>query len=58
MKQPYSAPKLTVVTFRVEQGFVGSMQESQRLLDFDFYVFNDESDYNQAASYHETDWTW
>ena len=56
MKQPYTAPTLTVVTFKVEHGFDTSLTGSP--LEFDMYSLNDEGDLNQAASYSESTWTW
>lgn len=56
MKQPYTAPKLTVVSFKVERGFEGSLDGAP--LKFDFVLFDDDEDLNQAAGYSESNWTW
>ena len=56
MKQPYTAPTLTVVTFKVEQGFTGSLEGSP--LTFDMFTYDNDEDLNQAASYSESHWSW
>ncbi len=53
-KQEYIAPELTVVTFKVEQGFQASGQSLMQQLDlFNFNVLS-EDDYN---SYGHENWT-
>lgn len=59
MKQFYTAPELVVVSFKVENGFVGSGAVGSPLnLDFDFQLFDESEDKNQAASYTESNWDW
>ena len=57
MKSTYIPPQLTVVEFRVENGFIGSGGP----LDIVFYttIFdNTKDDNNIASSYTTEDWNW
>ena len=49
-------PSLTVVTFKVEKGFIDSSVQSLAI--FSIFTYNDETDLNQAASYSENNWEW
>ena len=57
IKKQYIAPELTVVTFKVEQGFTASSPtgfESTSLIDF--FTLTQEADYNDQAqeNWHES----
>ena len=56
-KQVYQSPVLTVVTFRVESGFVESGGTPSQM---DFMLFEDsyEGDHSQASSFGEQNWSW
>lgn len=56
MKEKYAPPSLTVVTFKVEKGFIDSSVQSLAI--FSIFTYNDETDLNQAASYSENNWQW
>ena len=56
MKEKYTPPSLTVVTFKVEKGFIDSSVQSLAI--FSILTYNDETDLNQAASYSENNWQW
>lgn len=57
MKEKYTPPSLTVVTFKVEKGFIDSSVQSLAIFSI-FTYNNDETDLNQAASYSENNWEW
>lgn len=57
MKEKYAPPSLTVVTFKVEKGFIDSSVQSLAIFSI-FTYNNDETDLNQAASYSENNWEW
>ena len=57
MKEKYAPPSLTVVTFKVEKGFIDSSVQSLAIFSI-FTYNNDETDLNQAASYSENNWVW
>lgn len=57
MKEKYAPPSLTVVTFKVEKGFIDSSVQSLAIFSI-FTYNNDETDLNQAASYSENNWQW
>ncbi len=57
MKEKYAPPSLTVVTFKVEKGFIDSSVQSFAIFSIITYN-NDETDLNQAASYSENNWVW
>ena len=56
MKQEYIAPKLTVVTFKVERGFDASAFST--LFVCGLLTSETDENLNQAASYEESTWTW
>ena len=57
MKVKYTPPTLTIVTFQVEKGFLGSSPDPVSC--FELFL-NDEGtdDLNQAASYESHYWEW
>ena len=57
MKAKYTPPTLTIVTFKVENGFLGSSPDPVSC--FELFL-NDEGtgDLNQAASFEPYDWDW
>ena len=60
MKKKYISPELKVVTFVVEQGFLGTGTSGSPVnMDFEMLYMGNECSDNHAASYtSETDWNW
>lgn len=59
IKQPYYAPKLSVVTFRVEYGFLGSQEYSMPTnVDFEVFESIDDANYNSASTFENQTWSW
>ena len=57
MKAKYTSPTLTIVTFQVENGFLGSSPDP--VFNFDLFMSEDgDGDLNQAASYESNYWDW
>lgn len=56
MKEKYSKPTLTIVSFKVENGFAGTSPDPVSC--FDLFDLDNDEDYNQASSYTERYWSW
>lgn len=59
-KQPYDAPHLTVVSFRVERGFTDSLYSTP--IDREFSIFRvfaeNQPEDNAVSSFDEQAWSW
>lgn len=59
IKQPYCAPLLSVVTFTVECGFLGSQEYSAPAnLNFEVFESIDDAHYNSATTFENQTWNW
>ncbi|MBO7488837.1 MAG: hypothetical protein J6T88_01015 [Bacteroidales bacterium] len=56
MKEKYLKPTLTIVSFKVENGFAGTSPDPVSC--FDLFDLDNDEDYNQASSYTERYWSW
>lgn len=52
MKEEYTSPKFTVVTVKVENGFIGSAEH------IEVFDMLDSYEDNQASSYSDQYWSW
>ncbi len=55
-KLPYTAPHLTVVTFKVEQGFTVSVHSMMYDQDLHLFEFNNVDQQNVSHFGYEEDW--
>ncbi len=56
MKEKYTPPTFTVVTFHVEQGFAGTAPDP--VFNFELFLSESDENLNQAATYNEGYWNW
>lgn len=56
MKEKYTPPTFTVVTFHVEQGFAGTGPDP--VFNFELFLSENDEDLNKATTYNEGYWDW